>query len=554
MDIRPATIETGEPVFLQETVQQAKRLLRASGSAFYICGPASGSFRLAATDRFVQTARDVELLKHVCETCSSVHQSHPGIGNLLAVPSVWRDSVRGVLIVTDSSSERTFSKRDEALLQPLADLTAATLYQANRLERMTAQFRALHVIDIALTSSLQLDRVLNLILENAVGLVGAEHGSLRLLNPDTGELVLKAFLGKGWTPEVRAYTFPIGHGITGWVAEHQEPYLCRDAHRDPKNVKLFEEMQSGVAVPLLFSTAEQTEKELLGVLLLESTQPAAFDQHDVELLQAMAQEAVIAIQNATQQQKLQLVNQALLDEQERRVAAERWEVMGQAATALAHRINNLIGVVPASAGEIRRTLNGLELPQADRQWIDDNLDRIERNGRFVLRLADALFRPFKEPGPRARFDVNRLLKEALQAASLPSSIQVIQDHGSRLPEVESNSLLVDIFLELITNARKAMVDTPEKSLETRTRTESDAIGSWVVIEISDTGRGITAEQMPHLWDMFQTTTAGLGFGLWWVRTFIERQGGTISCESTPGSGTTFTVRLPAYDVQEPLMV
>ncbi len=146
--------------------------------------------------------------------------------------------------------------------------------------------------------------------------------------------------------------------------------------------------------------------------------------------------------------------------------------MGQAATALAHRINNLIGVVPASAGEIRRTLNGLELPQSDRQWIEANLDRIERNGQFILRLADALFRPFQEPRPRARFDVNRLLKEALQAASLPPNIHVIQDYDSGLPEVESNSLLVDIFLELITNARKAMVDGPEKRLEVRTRTWS----------------------------------------------------------------------------------
>jgi signal transduction histidine kinase len=228
--------------------------------------------------------------------------------------------------------------------------------------------------------------------------------------------------------------------------------------------------------------------------------------------------------------------------------------MGQAATALAHRINNLIGVVPASAGEIRRTLDGLELLDSDRQWIEANLDRIERNGRFVLRLADALFRPFQEPGPRARFDVNRLLKEALQAASLSPSIHVIQDYGSSLPEVESNSLLVDIFLELITNAGKAMADGHENRLAIRTRTESDAIGSWVVVEISDTGKGITPEQMPHLWDMFQTTAEGLGFGLWWVKTFMERQGGTIACDSTPGSGSTFTVRLPVDDLEEPILV
>jgi signal transduction histidine kinase len=306
-------------------------------------------------------------------------------------------------------------------------------------------------------------------------------------------------------------------------------------------------MRSGVAVPLLVGLGEEPEpKELLGVLLLESTRLAAFDPHDVELLEALAQEAVIAIQNATQHQKLQLMHQALQDEQERRVAAEKWTVMGQAATALAHRINNLIGIVPACANEIRRTVAGVEMAQADQEWIVANLDRIERNGRFILRLSDALFRPFQEPGPPARFDVNRLLNEALQAANLPPDVQVVRDYGQNLPEVESNSLLVDIFLELITNARKAMEDRPRKRLEVRTRVASDETGAWVVIEVSDTGLGLTAEQMTHIWDMFKQSSDGLGFGLWWVRTFIERQGGAIACTSEPDAGATFSVRLPAY--------
>jgi signal transduction histidine kinase len=359
-------------------------------------------------------------------------------------------------------------------------------------------------------------------------------------------LDLRAYTGEGWTPEVKAYTFPLGHGITGWVAEHRKPYLCADAARDPQNVVLFEEMRSGVAVPLLVGTGPGREHEqVLGVLLLESTRRAAFDQRDLGLLQALAQDAVLAIQNATQQQKLQMINRALQDEQERRVAAERWTVMGQAATALAHRINNLIGIVPACAAEIDRVLAGFEIPADDRRWIEANLDRIERNSRFVLGLSDALFRPFQEPGPRAQFDVNRLLDEALQAANLPISVQVLRDYGEELPRVESNSLLVDVFLELITNARRAMQGQPREWLEIRTRLERDEAGSWAVVEISDTGRGITAEQMAHLWDMFHGTSVGLGFGLWWVRTFVERQGGTINCVSRPGAGATFTVRLPA---------
>jgi len=537
--------------FLQSAVRQASLLLRASRSAFYVCQTVREHLELVASFGRSQTIWDKAFVDQVWEGRQPAVAAELGSAALLAVPSIWRDRLHGVLVVVDDSTGRTFDEQDVELLQSLAEMMAAALHQADRLTRMTAQFRALHTIDVALTSSLQLDRVLKLILEKAIDLVGAEHGSLRLLNPATGELVLKAHLGEGWTPEICSYTFQLGQGITGWVAENLLPYLCPDAHSDPQNVLLFNEMRSGVAVPLLRGPSEVPARDdLLGVLLLESTRLAAFDQQDVELLEALAQEAIIAIQNATQHQELQTMHRALQDEQERRIAAEKWTVMGQAATALAHRINNLIGILPVSAAEIRRTLDCIEIPQGDRNWIEANLGRIERNGQFILRLADALFRPFQEPGPLARFEVNRLLNEALRAANLPPTIQVVREFEESLPEGESSSLLVDIFLELITNAGKAMEGQSQAVLQVRTGAEVDEAGTWVSVVISDTGSGIAPAQMAHLWDMFKQSDGGLGFGLWWVRTFIERQGGTISCDSTPGAGATFAVRLPSHAGEE----
>jgi signal transduction histidine kinase len=56
---------------------------------------------------------------------------------------------------------------------------------------------------------------------------------------------------------------------------------------------------------------------------------------------------------------------------------------------------------------------------------------------------------------------------------------------------------------------------------------------------------MTPEQTAHLWDLFQPSPDGLGFGLWWVHAFVERQGGEILCDNRPGEGMAFTVRLPA---------
>ena len=542
-DIEP--IPVFDPGFLNNTAMQVAHLFRPAGSGFYLYDPFQAQLQLAATHNLEETPWDDMLPQRAVKSKLVVIGTDSKGASLMAVPLQWRQAVRGVLVVVTQKPGKIFEDRDVKLLQSMADLAASVLQQAERLSRMTAQFRALHVIDVALSSSLQLDRVLKLILEKAVELVGAEHGSLRRLNPETGELELKAHLGAGWTPE--ALAFNPKRGIARWVAEHRRSYLCPDVRKDPHNVVLFEDMRSSVAVPLLESQGRGNGPDaMLGVLLLESSRLAAFGQQDVELLEALAQEAVIAIQNATQHQALQAMHAKLKAEQERRLAAEKWTVMGQAATALAHRINNLMGIVPASAGEIHRTVDALNMPAADREWIEANLSRINRNTYFVLKLSDALFRPFKDSGPPTKLDIHLLLNEALEAADLPPALQIVRKYSRTLPPVVTSSLLVDIFLELFTNARKAMEKCPTQRLTVTTRSMSAESGRWVVVEIEDTGKGIRPKQMKHLWDMFQQSSDGFGFGLWWLRTFMERQGGTIDCRSQPDKGALFTLRLPAH--------
>ena len=536
-----------DPDFLQSVVRQASYQCRADGSCFYLWESDKERISLVATHNLQHVPWDEGLPGRVMSSRETVTEICPNGSVSLAAPLIWQDSVRGVLVVSDGNGKRVFRERDAALLQSLADMTASMAQQNERLARMTTQFRALHAIDVALTSSLELESVLDMILEKAAELVGAEHGSLRQLDTESGKLVLRAHYGDGWTPEKLAYTPRIGQGIARWVAENRRPYLSPDVRDDPLNVVLFEDMRSSISIPLQYGREDPGKPDsLLGVLLLESSRVAAFDQQDVELLEALAQEAVIAIQNASQHRKL-------LSEQEKRLAAEKWAIMGQAATALAHRINNLMGIVPVSAREALRSLTKLEMADSERLWIEANLERIERNAQFILKLSEALFRPFKDSGPAARQDVNHLLDEALEAADLPDEIEVSQTFEKKLPLVDCSLLLVDIFLELITNARKAMEDREQRRLHLSTHSDQDDAGFWVIVEIKDTGRGITSEQMRHLWNMFKQSEDGLGFGLWWLRTFIERQGGSIKCHSEPDKGSVFVVRLPTATGQQSSM-
>jgi signal transduction histidine kinase len=528
-----------DPDFLQSVVRQASYQCRADGSCLYLWDSERMQMSLVATHNLQDVPWDDGLLDRVSRSRQATAEVCADSCLTLAAPLIWQDNVRGILIVFDGNVKRVFRERDAALLQSLADMAASVAQQNERLARMTTQFRTLHTIDVALTSSLELERVLDMILEKAAELVGAEHGSLRQLDPESGKLVLRAHYGKGWTPEKLAYTPRIGQGIARWVAENRRPYLSPDVRHDPLNVVLFEDMRSSISVPLQYGLEDPAKPDsLLGVLLLESSRVAAFDKQDVELLVALAQEAVIAIQNASQHQKL-------LAEQEKRLAAEKWAMMGQAATALAHRINNLMGIVPVSARETLLSMAKLEIADSERKWIEANLGRIERNAQFVLKLSDALFRPFKDSGPTAQLDVNRLLDEALEAADLPDTIEVGRSFEKDLPPVNCSLLLVDIFLELITNAHKAMEGRDQRLLQVNTRSDQDDAGLWVIVEIKDTGKGISPDQMAHLWKMFQQSEDGLGFGLWWLRTFIERQGGSIKCHSEPHKGSAFVVCLPA---------
>jgi signal transduction histidine kinase len=140
-----------------------------------------------------------------------------------------------------------------------------------------------------------------------------------------------------------------------------------------------------------------------------------------------------------------------------------------------------------------------------------------------------------------------MLNEALDAADIPADVEVVCHYDQQLPLVKCSLLLLDIFVELITNACKAMEGRKLRRLEVSSRSEQIAGLPWIRVDINDTGKGILDNNLKHLWNLFQPSNEGFGFGLWWMRTYIERQGGTIKCRSQPGKGATFSIRLPASE-------
>ncbi|HSV33810.1 MAG TPA: ATP-binding protein, partial [Pyrinomonadaceae bacterium] len=112
-----------------------------------------------------------------------------------------------------------------------------------------------------------------------------------------------------------------------------------------------------------------------------------------------------------------------------------------------------------------------------------------------------------------------------------------------LPPVECNAgQLNQVWMNLLTNAAQSLGNEPGE-----VRVKTGVAGEMIVVTISDTGKGIAAENLKKIFDPFFTTKPigeGTGLGLSISYGIIESHGGTIEVESTPGQGTTFTTMIP----------
>jgi signal transduction histidine kinase len=160
----------------------------------------------------------------------------------------------------------------------------------------TAKWRRLEVlarVDRVFNSSLEPERVLNLILREAVRVMRATSGSLVLIDPHTQ--LLEIAVAIGLNKKGRRLKLPIGRGVTGWVAKTGKPLRIPDVSADPRYVSVRRNIRSELAVPLI---VPQTRDRLIGVLNVDSTRRAAFCAADEELLVALANHAAQIIHNS----------------------------------------------------------------------------------------------------------------------------------------------------------------------------------------------------------------------------------------------------------------
>ncbi|MCX7957774.1 MAG: GAF domain-containing sensor histidine kinase, partial [Deltaproteobacteria bacterium] len=175
-----------------------------------------------------------------------------------------------------------------------------TISYIQRLEGEEKKVRAMADIGIAMSSVVDLDILLEIIMRKVTELMQAERSTLFLLDGESGELFSK--LAQGIT--LREIRLKMGEGIAGYVAQSCEPVIVNDAYRDERFNDRVDRItgfrtRSIICIPLI-----NKAKELIGVLQVLNKIGSDFDDSDLSLLKALGSQIVVAIENNKLYQKL----------------------------------------------------------------------------------------------------------------------------------------------------------------------------------------------------------------------------------------------------------
>lgn len=406
------------------------------------------------------------------------------------------------------------------------------------LRRRNQELAALVEINRVVTSSLDLDEVLDATMEGIREIMQVEAGSLVLLDEETGELTYRKTLGL--TPDwVEGQPVQPDKGVVGHVIASDEAKLVNDVERDPHFSGELVEVMGGVVPETILCVPLTIRDSNVGAIELINKLDGAFDEQDLDLLTAMAASVAVAVENANLYAELADFAAELERSQAKLVQAEKMAAIGRLAASLAHEVNNPLQAIHNS---LHLSMHeGLAQERRD-QYLGMAQSEVERLIEIVQRMLD-FYRPSR--GGVESADLNQVVDNVLALARKRfqhGDIQVHTHFAADLPEIPIVSdQISQVLLNLVINAVEALPDGGDLWLETELSDREDE----VLLSVRDNGLGMPSEQMSNLFEPFYTTKSeGTGLGLAISYGIVERHGGTIEVSSQSGQGTTFVVRLP----------
>jgi signal transduction histidine kinase/ActR/RegA family two-component response regulator len=477
----------------------------------------------------------------------------------IVVPFVARGRTLGALSLVSGVSGRRYTGADLVVATDLARRAALALDNARLYTESEARRRAAEALADTgrmLSQSLDVAEVARRVADSVRRLIRANPSVVYRLDRATGDYLPLAISGDAGPRFGRDFRIPSGVGAVGLAVRERAPVVTTDLTSDPR-IELDAETRTrlqaaphraALVVPLMI------HGDVIGALLVGDRAGRVFTGEEVQLVQVFADQAGIALENAR-----------LYEEATRRREAE------QGARADAEAANRAKDHFLATLShELRTPLTAmlgwtrlLRTGRLDEVAAARALASVERNTELLTQLIDDML------------DVSRIASGKLVLDPRPLDLLVVIDAAldAVRPAADAKAVTVETALDpsagpvwgdpgrlqqvmwnLLSNAVKF---TPARG---RVDVRLERVQDGARITVRDTGRGIRADFLPHIFDPFQQADTGstrryggLGLGLAIARQLVEMHGGSIRAESEgDGRGATFTVTLPGIGVDGPI--
>lgn len=476
--------------------------------------------------------------------------SELGPESALAIPLIAGKENLGALIISHpdphefSSSE--FTLYEQAASQIALALSAARLFEETR--RRAEELEVLGNLSASLRVADGAEEIMSSLLSASVELFNADVVAIMVPDEEPGMLALAQ--SHGVPEEMKPVVYEIDGSIAGHVFTSGQPYRSDNILDDQRAHRRVQEAwrQQAVQAQTAIYAPLQAGRQVTGVVSVLNTPPHNLEEADLGLLTAMAEITGSALHRA-----------GLMETLEQRVE-ERTRELAEANEQLQELDRLKSKFVSDVSHELRTPITSLSLyldlieragpERSERYWtvLRKQTERLNQLIEDILSLSR--LQMGRVDVTLAPNDLNEIVAEVLDirrddfsAAGLALSLEV----EDALPVVSAQpDLLVQVVNNLLSNA---LSYTPEGSVDVRTFL--DAARGMACISIADSGIGIAADELPHIFERFyrglsagQSNIPGTGLGLTIVEEIISLHQGDMEVISEEGLGTTFRVYLP----------
>ena len=454
-----------------------------------------------------------------------------GIRSYINIPLLVRGEIVGSLNL-GADSPGYFDTEMVETAQEIAAPLAVGLQQArlnDELRRRVQDLLVVHQASLQLQQLLPPHELAQEIIRVLDKILGCKFAAVLLIDEETGQLVPfaihnrdnevlaadKAFLA--------AHELRVGDGVTGWVAQTGQSVRLGDVSQDPRYYPLHEDIKSEICVPL------RLRDRIVGVVNLESVEPEAYSEWDQHVLETIAAQIAVSIENSrlfetVQQSQLQLREMGrrlneIAEVERKQLAQELHDRVGQTLTALSINLNVARSLLPPEGSDQA----GLRL--------DDSVHLLEEAAESIRDVMAEL-----RPAVLDDYGLAAALRWYVETVSRRTSMTIhYKDEGccERLKDaVETNLFRI---------AQEALHNVLKHARATEATVKLDCDEHKISLSVSDNGVGFDPENQ-------MAAGKNRDFrGSWGLTIMNERargSGGRLWIDSTPGAGTRITVDVP----------